>query len=776
MKKKFIASNKYKRRFILIASGLLLNTSLVTNVSAQHDPIQPYKGKIGKSLAETQQSYTDRTKPLQKTGAPNVIYILIDDIGFAASSTFGGLIPTPNFDELANNGLRYTNFHTTGVCSPTRTALLTGRNSHSSHVGSNQAAGTPGYDRYIPFEKGTIAEILRENGYNTYSVGKWHITPNSDLTQLGPFNRYPTGRGFDHFYGFLAGATDQYHPLLWEDTRKIEIDDNNKKHVTTLITDKAISYIGEQKSLAAEKPFFLHYAPGATHSPHQVDKVWSDKFKGKFDKGWDVYREEALAAQKKLGVVPQNTVLPDKDPNVQKWDDLTADEKKLAIRHFEVYAGFLAQTDYEIGRLITYLKTIGQYDNTLIFLSIGDNGASKAGAKIGRIRDLGLTTISDEDRLKQNLKDIDLIGTEFSNADYPLGWAQATNTPFRYFKADANSEGGTHNPLIVSWPNGIKERGVRTQYSHLIDIIPTTLELTGAKVPSIINGYPQEPLEGVSQVYSIANEKAASRHTQQYYEINGSRSIYKDGWKASAYHVRGQGFDKDKWELYNLKEDYNERTNLAAQNPDKLKELQELFDSEAYKYNVYPLKDGSEISPVTPPTPYDGKKQLVLHSGIPQITEVPNFYNQSFVINANVEIPNSGAEGVLLSVGGRASGFSFFVQNKQLQFVYNYGYDKIVVSSGKAVIPNGPVELRYEFESTGDRLNATGKGSLYINGNKVGEGNVTKPAKGGGYEGLTIGKDIATPVSDSYKVPFAFTGKIKTVVIDLKEPYNITLR
>lgn len=764
MKKLNVFSVLNRRLRRLLAAGLVLQAGMAAY--GQYDPLQPYKGKVGKTLGETQQSYSERKKA--NAGAPNVVYILIDDIGYAAATTFGGLIPTPTFDSLANNGLRYTNFHTTGVCSPTRTALLTGRNSHSAHIGSNSPAGTPGYDRYIPFEKGTVAEILRENGYNTYAVGKWHLTPTSDLTQLGPFNRYPTGRGFDHYYGFLAGATDQYHPQLWEDTRKIELADNNKTHVTTLITDKAINYIAEQKSLDPNKPFFLYYAPGATHSPHQVDKEWRDKFKGKFDKGWDVYREEALAYQKKLGVVPQDLQLPPGDASVKKWNDLSPDEKKLAIRHFEVYAGFLAQTDYEIGRLVNYLKEIGQLENTLIYLSIGDNGASKAG---GRIKEVD-PKATEAQRLQQNLKDIELLGTEFSNVDYPLGWAQATNTPFRYFKADANSEGGTHNPLIVFWPSGIKERGVRNQYSHINDLTPTTIELTKSKVPTLINGYRQEPLEGTSLAYSITNANAPSRHTVQYYEISGSRSIYKDGWKASAYHVKGQGFNNDKWELFNLAQDYNERFDLSAQNPDKLKELKDLFDSEGEKYNVFPLRDGTETSPINAPTAFDGRNQLVLYPGISQLTEVPNFANKSFSIVAHTEIPAKGAEGVLFSWGGRASGLSFFVQNKQVQVLYNYGFEKVLINSGKAVLPTGKVELRYDFDLEGTTQNPTGTGTLYINGTKVGDGKITRQAKGTSHEGISIGKDIITPVSETYAAPYAFTGKLRNVVLDFKQPFN----
>jgi arylsulfatase len=756
--------------FFSRALTITLWLSGAATLYAQHDPLQPYEGKIGKNLSETQQAWPERLKA--NADAPNVIYILIDDIGYGAASAFGGLIPTPTFDSLANHGLRYTNFHTTGVCSPTRSALLTGRNSHAVSFGSNSAVGTPGYWRRLPFETGTIAEVLRENGYNTYAVGKWHLTPPNDLTQAGPFNRYPTGRGFDHYFGFLGGATDQYHPQLWEDTRKIELPDNNKTHITTLLTDNAIKFIAEQKSVAPEKPFFLYYAPGATHSPHQVDKAWSDKFKGKFDQGWDKYREETLARQIKLGVVPANTVLPASDPSVKKWSDLSTDEKKLAIRHFEVFAGFLAHTDYEVGRLINYLKEIGQLDNTIIYLSIGDNGASKAGTQIGRVK-LYDASLTDEQRLQLSLKEIDHIGTENSNSDYPLGWAQAVNTPFRYFKADANSEGGTHNPLIVFWPKGIKEKGgIRTQYSHVIDITPTTLELVKAKVPTVINGYQQEPFQGTSLAYSIGHASSPSRHSVQYYEINGSRSIYKDGWKATAYHEKGKKFENDKWELFNLADDYNERNNLADKNPEKLKELRDLFDAEAYRYNVYPLKDGSE-PPSYNPSVYDGKSQFVFYPGISQLTEIPTFINRSFTITASTDIPASGAEGVLLSLGGRPGGLSFFIQNKQLQVVYNYGPEKKVIVS-KSNVPSGKVELKYEFVSDGDISNATGNGILYINGAKVAEARIAKPAKGSAYEGLSIGKDIITPVADTYKAPFDFTGTLHHVTLELKEQFNVS--
>lgn len=741
---------------------VVVSVLAVQHATAQNDPVLPFKGKLGKTLDETKQSWPE--PKVASKDAPNVIYIVIDDVGYGASSAFGGLVETPNIEKLANNGLRYTNFHTTAICAPTRATLLTGRNAHSVHIGQNSIIGAPGYDRQTPFEKATIAEILRENGYNTFAVGKWHLTAVHETTQAGPFNRWPTGRGFDHFYGFLPAATDQFHPQLWENNNKVEIADNNKTLVSTLITDKAIQYIAEQKSVTPDKPFFLYYSPGATHSPHQISKEWIDKYKGKFDQGWDKYREQVLERQKKLGVVPEYVQLPPSNPGVKKWDDLVADEKKLYLRFFEVYAGFFGHLDYEIGRLVEYLKDIDQFDNTLIFVSIGDNGASKEGTFVGVVGGPWSTfdpKASDEEKLAWNIKHLDLIGTEFSSSNYPQGWAQAANTPFRYWKQDANSEGGTHNPLIIHWPNGIKEKGgLRHQYTHINDITPTTIDLVGATVPSVINGYAQQPFEGTSLAYTITDSKASSRHLVQYYEIKGSRSIYKDGWKAGALHVAGTDFKQDKWELYNLKEDFNERINLADKFLDKLKELQDLFDSEAWKYNVYPLKDDFPVQPTK--SIFDGRDIVVLYPGVSQIPDSPNLIDRSFSITADVEIPAKGAEGVLFSNGGRNSGISLYVQNNKLQFVYNTGSETFSITSDKALTP-GKSKFKFDFVFAG--ANQGGTGALYINDSKAGETKFTKSSLRGS-EGISVGKDIITPVSDKYKAPYAFTGKLKRITLD----------
>src|ERR1017187_5768172 len=542
---------------------------------------QPYQGVVGRTLADSKEWWPEPVKA--PAGAPNVVWILLDDVGFGAAGTFGGLIQTPTLDSLANNGLRYTNFHTCAICAPTRAALLTGRNSATVHESgfshTVMSAGFPGWDGRIPSSDGTIAEILRENGYNTFAVGKYGVTPDEDATDAGPFDRWPTGKGFDHFFGFLGSQTDQYKPDLVEDQAHVRPDG---RHLSDQITDKAIFYIDRQEKVAPNKPFFLYYAPGATHAPHQVDKYWSDQYKGKFDKGWDAYRAEVFERQKKLGVIPADAKLPDRNRDIKGWDQLSVDEQKLYARFFEVYAGYLTYTDFEVGRLINHLKEIGQLDNTLVFISIGDNGASKEGTLNGTI-DQGLLArqVSEKDNINHNLNKIGEIGTSAAtNGNYPLGWVQAAKTPFKYWKQDANSEGGTHNPLIVYWPKGIKDKGgIRTQYSHVIDILPTTLDLVGIKAPDEIKGIKQQPIEGTSLAYSIDDAKARNRHTPQYYYIFGSRSIYHDGWKAELAYpssfITGnaqshQPFDENAWELYNLNEDYTERVDLAKKYPEKL--------------------------------------------------------------------------------------------------------------------------------------------------------------------------------------------------------------
>ncbi|SEN86436.1 arylsulfatase [bacterium A37T11] len=593
----------------IIGLGFILSVGILSKTFGQTDT--SYRGIIGKTLSSSKEYWP----PLVKTpaGAPNVIWILLDDTGFGASDAFGGLVHTPVFTSLANNGLRYTNFHTTGVCSPTRAAILTGRNHHYVHMGlfphGFLSAGFPGYDAKIPATSGTIAENLREYGYSTYAVGKWHLTPDAETSDLGPFDRWPLGKGFDHFFGFLGGATDQYKPDLVEDNKHVQPDG---RHLNAQLIDKSISYITSLKKAAKDRPFFLYLTPGATHSPFQVDKEWIEKYKGKFDEGWDVYRQKVFIQQKKLGIIPADAKLPERNTRVAEWKKLPENERKLYARFMESFAGFLEYTDHEIGRLIDYLKQSGQFENTAIFLVIGDNGASKEGYYNGTIANEFTLAKSDseEDYIDGLEKNYEAIGTASTYTNYPLGWAQATNTPFKYWKAEGGTEGGSHNPLIVSYPAKLKGlSGIRNQYGHVIDLLPTTLELIDVKPKSSIKGIPQDSVQGISLNYSFLDEHAPDRRHTQYHFTFGSGSIYHDGWKASfnsrpdavdlfvpypkkpVNDINGDGV----WELYHIAQDVTEANNLAKKEPGKLKELQGLFDQQATINHVYPLLDWKDF-------------------------------------------------------------------------------------------------------------------------------------------------------------------------------------
>lgn len=762
----------------LVALLVVIFTTL--QVLAQHDPEQEFQGVQGKTLADSKQWYAPKIKA--PAGAPNVVWILLDDVGFGSSSPFGGLIETPTFDSLAKNGLRYTNFHTTAICAPTRAALLTGRNSHSVAMGHHPelGIGEPGYNGDMPFEAGTVAEIMKENGYNTFAVGKWHSTLPSEATPAGPYNRWPTGRGFEHFYGFLGGMTDQWHPLLVEETNPVDIEPN-KTHLTELITDKAINYIANQKSAAPDKPFFLYYAPGATHAPHQVYKEWIEKYKGKFDMGWDKYRTEVFKRQQAMGLLPAGTKLPPRQAGIKAWDSLSANEQKVFARFMEVYAGFFSYTDFEIGRLVNYLKEIDQLDNTIIVLMIGDNGASKEGT-YGGAAGAG-NSIAPDGPLGEGidflLSKYDQLGTEYTSPNYPLGWAQAANTPFRYWKSDANSEGGSHNPMILFYPKLIKDKGaLRTQYSHVIDILPTTIELTGIHVPNTINGYKQRPIQGTSLAYTISNAKAPTRHTQQYYEIHGGRSVYKDGWKAEVYHPRNifgnnaggdinfsaPPFDKDKWELYNLNEDWTETNDLAAKYPAKLEELKKLFDSFAVANNVYPLKNYREglAEPVIKPKTvlYGGataKFKVKIGKGATNITSI-------------VAVPKSGAQGVIFSSGGIFGGISLYIKNSQLAFTLSDGKTDTTITTA-ASFTAGKNEIKLTFTADAPQGRTL---TIFINNtitNEVALGAKSKQLNtaygdGTGGDGISIGKDMNSKVGSVYEGTYPFTGKIYRVTIE----------
>jgi arylsulfatase len=755
----------------LLTGSLLISAGSCTQKEKSAGDV--FKGKIGQTLADSEEYFPDKKQA--PSGAPNVVVFLIDDAGYGTSSAFGGWMETPVLDSLANHGLRYTNFHSTGVSSPTRAALLTGRNHHSVHMGTlnYSSLGFPGYDAVMPPDKATIAEVLHENAYNSFAVGKWHVTPLDEISPNGPFDRWAVGRGFDHFYGYQLGHTDQYHPNLYEDTKAIDIEPNTT-HLTTLLADKAIHYIANQKSNAPEKPFFLYFATGAIHSPHQVDKKWSDLYKGKFDDGWDKYRETVFERQKKLGVIPAGAVLPDRDPTVKAWDSLTANEKKVYARLMEIYAGFLTHADYEFGRIVDYIRSIGQLDNTLIIVSIGDNGSSH-GPQHGSLNGY-VSALDEKEQIAELVKNPDKFGTEHSFSDAPAGWTQATNTPFRLWKADPNAEGGTHQPLILFYPNKIKQPGIRNQYGHVIDIAPTIYELTGATIPETIKGYKQKPVEGISLAYAIDDAEAPNRHTVQYYELFGKRAIVKDGWKASVFHQSGNDFEADVWELYHLDEDFNERLNIAAQYPEKLKELQALFDSEARKYNVYPLVDrtigrraGGRKRSI-----YGTAQKIVLYPGIDQQLTYSGvqFQGQSFSITADVELRSKAEQGVLFATGSEFDGLSLFIKDGKFQVAHNTGSIVRYLESD-IPLPTGKSELKLELnyiapEDPRDRKSPAGTEAIYINGRKAGERDIVAAE---GYiaiykDGIDVGLDRNSPVSDRYRTPFAFTGKLNHITVE----------
>ncbi|MDR1859537.1 MAG: arylsulfatase [Bacteroidales bacterium] len=753
----------------LLSAALTLGTPAI----AQYSPTPAFDGKIGKTLADTQEAFPQRN-PKAPAGAPNIVWIHIDDIGYGGSSAFGGLIETPNLERLAKQGLRFTNYHTCAFSAPTRAALLTGRNQHSVHFGffAHNSYNTPGYDGYLPFEKATAAEIFRENGYNTFALGKYHLTHPSDATQAGPFNRWPTGRGFDHYFGFPpeAWGTDQWHPILYRDTHR-EPEDPQGRHVTTLLANEAIKYIADQKSAAPDKPFFLYFSTGAGHEPHQVPKEWIDKYKGKFDAGWDKYRETVLENQKKLGVVPASAQLPPRNPDIVTWDSLSDKEKKLYARFMEVYAGFISHTDYEVGRILDFLEHRGQLENTLIVALIGDNGAEGAGGTHGTFLPNPPNTAK-EQIIDNYLKHIDQLGTEFSAANYPAGWAAAANTPFRWYKGYPTFEGGTHNALIISYPKKIADKGgIRNQYTYVSDILPTTIELAGVKAPTVVNGYPQEPLEGVSLAYAIApeNKNLPERHTVQYHESHGSYGIYKDGWKAAFRIVDPYGRRpevKKQVQLYNVREDFNELNDVSDKYPEKLKELADAFDAEAWKYNVYPLKgDNGWGSYTKNRNIFNERNKVTLYSSAYLLPfSIPAFvHTGSYSIVADVELPTAKDDGVLLASGGYTGGFGLFVKANKLTFAYNAEGKTTEIVSGKAV-GKGKHSLKAEILQTpADRTRHI---SLYIDGEKVAEQKFESGLAYHSTEAFDIGRDTGTAVTAAYKPPFTFAGTINSVTLE----------
>jgi arylsulfatase len=749
---------------------------------------------IGRTFDQSTQAWP---QPLRaQDGAPNVLFIILDDTGFGQLGCYGSPISTPNLDGIASGGLLYNNMHTTALCSPTRSCILTGRNHHSNHMAAitEVSTGWPGYDGYIPFEHGFLSEILHGEGYNTYMVGKWHLTPADQVTAAGPYDRWPLGRGFERFYGFMGGDTHQYYPELTYDNHRVEPEKTPEEgyHLTEDLVDKAISFIADSKQVAPNKPFFMYFATGAQHAPHHVPKEWADKYQGKFDDGWDAYRDRVFAKQKELGIVPADAELSRHDPDVQEWDSLSDDERTLYARMMEVFAGFLEHTDHHIGRLLAFLEELGELENTLIMV-LSDNGASSEGGPTGSVNENKFFNFVADD-LEQNLAAIDDIGGPKFFNHYPWGWTWAGNTPFRRWKRETY-RGGISDPFLVKWTKGIEARGeVRTQYAHAIDMVPTVLDALGVEPPTAIRGVSQAPIEGVSFKESFTDAEAPSRHVVQYFEMLGHRSIYHDGWRAvcpwpgTSFTESGRQFgtpipaetltelDATGWELYHVAEDFAENHDVASENRDKLIEMIGQWYVEAGKYNVLPVDGrGQQRFADERPVIATDRTRYTYYPGTQEVSPsaAPKILNRPHSINALVEIPEEGAEGVLVSQGGVDGGFTFFVQDGKLRYTYNYVADQLFEVVGDKV-PSGRHALSFEFEPTGEAKPLEGKGApgkakLFIDGKPAGGGElpVTIPLTMGLAAGVSIGLDAGAPVTDSYTAPFPFTGTIEKVIYDV---------
>lgn len=719
--------------------------------------------------------------------APNVVLVLIDDMGFGHSSAFGGPIPMQTADALAEEGLRFTRFHTTALCSPTRAALLSGRNHHSNNMGSitESATAFPGDTGIIPQSSATVAEVLKLNGYNTAQFGKNHETASWEVSNSGPFTRWPVYRGFEKFFGFMGGETNQFYPAVYDGTTKVEVDSEDPDyHFTEDMTDQAIAWMKSQKSLTPDKPFFMYYAPGATHAPHQPPASYIDRFKGKFDDGWDAYREKTLARQIELGVVPEGTQLPPKPEFIKDWDGLSDVEKKIFARQMEIFAAFAEHTDDQVGRLYSAIEELGIAEDTLFIYILGDNGASPEGVANGLLNENAYFN-GVEETLDEVAEQIDKLGTRQSFSHFAAGWAVAGGTPFKWTKRIASNFGGTRNGMIVVWPGHVTEPDViRDQFSHVIDIAPTILEAANVPAPESVNGVTQKPIEGFSMLETFSNPETPEFHKTQYFEIVGNRAIYHDGWVAATVHSEPWAdgpratLENDTWELYNVDEDFSESNDLAAEQPEKLKELQALFMSEAEKYNVLPIDDRTierlDAKTAGRPTLMGDRKSLTVYDGMYRMMENAfiNVKNQSSTYTAEVEV-DEGANGVILAMAGRFGGYSLYMMDGKPAFTYNWvGKEQYDVVSEKAV-PAGEHTLRFEFAYDGGGLGKGGTLSIFIDGEKTGEGRIENT---NGYmysldEGADVGFDEGTNVSDNYGVAVhdnKFTGTINSVRIDVE--------
>jgi arylsulfatase A-like enzyme len=781
-------------RFALVASAsavAFMSAPLAARAQTAIGPVlpapaAPFSGILAHTPAQSSPPQYP-AEPQAPRGAPNVLLIMTDDVGFGASSTFGGPIATPVYDALAAHGLKYNEFHTTALCSPSRAALLTGRNHHSVGAGTIQelATGYPGYTSVIPKSAATIAEVLRQNGYSTAQFGKNHNVPDWQNTPAGPFDNWPNGLGFEYFYGFNSGETNQWAPALVENRNVVEPPTDDPTYILDKdLADHAIGWLRTHETQAPTKPVLMYFAPGTAHAPHHAPQDWIDRYKGQFDQGWDKLREETFARQKKLGVIPADAALTPRPPEIPAWDSLSPDQKKVAARLMEVYAAALAHADYQIGRVIGELRAEGKLDNTIVIYIQGDNGASAEGGLDGSDSEMG-TLNGVPDPVAHILAHLNELGGPLSDEHYPVGFAWAMDTPFQWTKQIASHFGGTRNGMVVSWPQRIKAEGqLRSQFSHLIDVAPTLYEAIGITAPSEVNGVVQKPLEGVSLVSTFDSAKAASKHTTQYFEMFGNRALYKDGWVAATHPKRvpwvatAEGFDADSysWELYNVAKDYSEAHDLAAQEPARLKRMQDEFYAEARKYNVLPIDPRAleRTQSFMRPYAFNGRQDFTFYPG-PRLTDqaFPDIKNKSFSLTATVDVPAGGAEGVVATQGGRFGGWGIVVYKGVPTFTYRFFNlpGQMVKLTGTQPLGAGQHKIGVDFQYDGGGL---GKGGLFVlkaDGVELARGRIehTVPGWFPG-DGVGIGRDTGTPIAEDYTMPFAFTGTMERLDVHLAVP------
>jgi arylsulfatase A-like enzyme len=763
----------------------------------------PFRGVINVDITQSVPDWGPYTQPIAPEGTPSVLYIVLDDVGYSAVGPYGGLIETPNIDRIAQRGLTYTNFHTTALCSPTRSCLMTGRNHTTNGMATitEAASGFPSSNGHIPFECATVAEVLGERGWNTYMTGKWHLTAEDEMNMASRKTQWPLGRGFERFYGFLGAETNQWYPDLVYDNHPVEqpAQPSEGYHLTTDLTDRALTFIQDAKAVAPDKPFFLYYCPGACHAPHHAPKAWIDKYKGKFDMGYEAYRELVFKRQKQMGVITDKAELSPINPyinatsvdgkgwpeldTVRPWGSLTDDEKRLFARMAEVYAGFLSHADHEIGRLLDYLEQSGQLDNTIIIL-VSDNGASGEGGPNGSFNENKIFN-GLPDSVEANLPHLEELGSPATYNHYPTGWAWAFNTPFKLWKRYSNFEGGTADPMIVSWPKQITSTGLRRQYVHAIDIVPTIYSVLGIDPPEVVKGYTQFPLEGISFDATFNEETATTDKQTQFYSMGGTRAIWHQGWKAVAVSPAAPdawaNYATQRWELFNTDEDPSECRDLADQEPVKLQELIQLWWAQAGQYGALPLENRGVVEVLTTERPQLTKprNRYVYYPGGAEIPEsvAPNIRNRSYTVAVEVTIDTEEAGGVLFAHGARFGGHALYIKDRKLKYAYNWVGDFEQVVESTEPLPTGQVIVSASFEREGDSMPAEGTLTLHVGDKEIGQGRIkTQPGKFSiAGEGLNIGKDGGEPVTDDYpgEAPWSFIGgTILRAAVDVSgEPF-----